>query len=395
MINELEIIGREEELFSNDLINFDSEVNIKINSSKFLVIGAGGSIGQAVTKEIASRNPKSLHCIDINENALAELVRDIRSSNFHIKDLKTFVVDIGSEYFVDFINSSDKFDYILNLSAMKHVRSEKDPYSLMRMIDTNIFYTKKSVELAIASGTKNYFCVSTDKAANPVNLMGASKKIMELYLSKFSDLVDITSARFANVAFSNGSLLESFSNRLNNRQPIAGPSDIERYFVTTKESGILCMLSCLLGKDKEIFFPKLSKNLRLISIEEVASKFLASKGFKIFSCSSEEEAKSINIDDLINKNLWPCYFSSSNTSGEKSFEEFFTNEEDIFLQKFEDIGIVKNKINISEAKLAEFENSITDIKKSTAKKQDIVLAFNKVLDNFQHIEKSKNLDEKM
>ena len=245
MINELEIIGREEELFSNDLINFDSEVNIKINSSKFLVIGAGGSIGQAVTKEIASRNPKSLHCIDINENALAELVRDIRSSNFHIKDLKTFVVDIGSEYFVDFINSSDKFDYILNLSAMKHVRSEKDPYSLMRMIDTNIFYTKKSVELAIASGTKNYFCVSTDKAANPVNLMGASKKIMELYLSKFSDLVDITSARFANVAFSNGSLLESFSNRLNNRQPIAGPSDIERYFVTTKESGILCMLSCL------------------------------------------------------------------------------------------------------------------------------------------------------
>ncbi len=395
MINELEIIGREEELFSNDLINFDSEVNIKINSSKFLVIGAGGSIGQAVTKEIASRNPKSLHCIDINENALAELVRDIRSSNFHIKDLKTFVVDIGSEYFVDFINSSDKFDYILNLSAMKHVRSEKDPYSLMRMIDTNIFYTKKSVELAIASGTKNYFCVSTDKAANPVNLMGASKKIMELYLSKFSDLVDITSARFANVAFSNGSLLESFSNRLNNRQPIAGPSDIERYFVTTKESGILCMLSCLLGKDKEIFFPKLSKNLRLISIEEVASKFLASQGFKIFSCSSEEEAKSINIDDLINKNLWPCYFSSSNTSGEKSFEEFFTNEEDIFLQKFEDIGIVKNKINISEAKLVEFEKSITDIKKSTAKKQDIVLAFNKVLDNFQHIEKSKNLDEKM
>ena len=234
--------------------------------SSFLVIGGAGSIGQAVVKEVFKRNPKKLHVVDISENNLVELVRDIRSSFGYIAgDFKTYALDIGSIEYDAFIESDGKYDYVLNLSALKHVRSEKDPFTLMRMIDVNIFNTEKTLQQSIDSGVKKYFCVSTDKAANPVNMMGASKRIMEMFIMRKSKDIKISTARFANVAFSDGSLLHGFDQRIKKRQPIVAPNDIKRYFVIPKESGELCLMSCIFGENRDIFFPKLSENSHLIS----------------------------------------------------------------------------------------------------------------------------------
>ena len=250
----LELIGRSKNLFTKDLKKYEKELNEKVSSSKFLVIGGAGSIGQAVTKEIFNRNPRKLHVVDISENNMVELVRDIRSSEGYISgEFKTFTLDVGSYEYDAFIKADGKYDYVLNLSALKHVRSEKDPFTLMRMVEVNILNTIKTIDQARSNGTKKYFCVSTDKAANPVNMMGASKRIMELFLMRESRSIDISTARFANVAFSDGSLLHSFSQRIQKKQPIVAPNDIKRYFVTRQESGELCLMSCLLGDNRDIF----------------------------------------------------------------------------------------------------------------------------------------------
>ncbi|HHP8720838.1 TPA: UDP-N-acetylglucosamine 4,6-dehydratase, partial [Acinetobacter baumannii] len=234
-----------------------------------------GSIGQAVVKEIFKRNPKKLHVVDISENNLTEVVRDIRSSFGYIDgDFQTFALDIGSAEYDAYIENDGDFDYVLNLSALKHVRSEKDPFTLMRMIHVNILNTEKTIQQSIAKGVKKYFCVSTDKAANPVNMMGGSKRIMEMFLMRQSQYIDISTARFANVAFSDGSLLHGFNQRIQKNQPIAAPNDIRRYFVTPKESGELCLMSCLLGENRDIFFPKLSEHLHLITFADIAVKYL-------------------------------------------------------------------------------------------------------------------------
>ena len=256
----LNIIGRTDRLFEADLEKYNERLREIVRSSCFLVLGGAGSIGQAVTKEIFKRNPKKLHIVDINENNMVELVRDIRSSFGYIEgDFQTFALDIGSLEYDAFIKADGQFDYVLNLSALKHVRSEKDPYTLMRMIDVNIFNTTKTIQQSIDSGVKKYFCVSTDKAANPANMMGASKLIMEMFLMRKSEQLIISTARFANVAFSDGSLLHGFNQRIQKRQPIVAPNDIKRYFVTPQESGELCLMSCIFGKNREIFFPKLSE----------------------------------------------------------------------------------------------------------------------------------------
>ncbi|MFM2265150.1 MAG: hypothetical protein RLZ77_570, partial [Bacteroidota bacterium] len=247
-MNILKLIGRTEFLFSKDINNYQNKLNDIVTSSKFLVIGGAGSIGQAVTKEIFKRNPQKLHVVDISENNMVELVRDIRSSFGYIDgDFQTFALDIGSEEYDAFIEADGKYDYVLNLSALKHVRSEKDPYTLMRMINVNIFNTDKTIKQSITKGVKKYFCVSTDKAANPVNMMGASKRIMEMFLMRRSKEIDISTARFANVAFSDGSLLHGFNQRIMKKQPIVAPNDIMRYFVIPEESGQLCLMSCVFG----------------------------------------------------------------------------------------------------------------------------------------------------
>ena len=290
----LSLIGRSSALFCRDISKNEAKLNSIVSSSSFLVLGGAGSIGQAVTKEIFKRNPQKLHVVDISENTLVELVRDIRSSHGYIDgDFQTFALDIGSIEYGAFIDADGKYDYVLHLSALKHVRSEKDPYTLMRMVDINILNTDKTIAQSIASGVKKYFCVSTDKAANPVNMMGASKRIMELFLMRRSAQINISTARFANVAFSDGSLLHGFNQRIQKRQPIVAPNDVKRYFVTPQESGELCLMSCVFGENRDIFFPKLSEALHLITFSEIAERYLAQLGYQPYICASEDEAREL------------------------------------------------------------------------------------------------------
>ena len=395
-MNILSLIGRDKALFTHDIEKYDYELRNIVSNSTFLVIGGAGSIGQAVTKEIFKRNPKKLHVVDISENNMVELVRDIRSSYGYIDgDFQTFALDIGSIEYDAFIEADGKFDYVLNLSALKHVRSEKDPFTLMRMIDVNIFNTDKTIQQSIKKGTKKYFCVSTDKAANPVNMMGASKRIMEMFLMRKSKEIAISTARFANVAFSDGSLLHGFNQRIQKRQPIVAPNDIKRYFVTPQESGELCLMSCIFGENRDIFFPKLSEDLHLITFADIAVKYLAQIGFEPYLCSTEEEAREL-IKTLPNKKKWPCLFTNSDTTGEKDFEEFFTDKEVLDMHRFENLGIIKNKLIINDELLNHFESSINNLKTNLKwSKEEIVKLFHSMIPDFGHKETGKYLDGKM
>ncbi|WP_339798999.1 UDP-N-acetylglucosamine 4,6-dehydratase [uncultured Marinobacter sp.] len=396
MTSTLNLIGREKELFIKDVQNHEARLSEIICKSRFLVLGGAGSIGQAVTKEIFKRNPAKLHVVDISENNLVELVRDIRSSFGYIPgDFRTFALDIGSVEYDAFFKADGGYDYILNLSALKHVRSEKDPYTLMRMVDVNVFNTDKTLQQAIDAGARKYFCVSTDKAANPVNMMGASKRIMEMFLMRRSLQMDISTARFANVAFSDGSLLHGFNQRLEKRQPIVAPNDVRRYFVTPKESGELCLMSCIFGDNRDIFFPKLSEELHLISFADIAVKYLAEKGLEPVLCSDEDEAREL-AKTLPEQGKWPCLFTSSDTTGEKDFEEFFTDNETLDMERFENLGIIKNEADFDEQMLAEFEERITEMKRDVAwSKQDLVDLFHRMIPDFGHKETGKYLDSKM
>ena len=392
----LKIIGRESEVFSSDINNFDSILRELVSSSKVLVIGGAGTIGQAVSKEIFKRDPKVLHVVDISENNMVELVRDIRSTDgYGAGEFKTFAVDCGSVEFEALIKYEGPYDYVFNLSALKHVRSEKDPYTLMRMITVNIFNTIKTLRLAKEMGAKKYFCVSTDKAANPVNMMGASKRIMELFLMRESLTQEISMALFANVAFSDGSLLHGFNQRFAKKQPISAPRDIRRYFVTPQESGELCLLSGLLGQNRDIFFPKLSKKLHLTTFSDIAIRFLRKQGYEPYECESENEARD-RVVELIAKKKWPCYFFSSDTTGEKDFEEFFTDKEDLDMERFETVGVIKNQPNFDEAKLDDFMNEIEALKKKGSwSKYDILNLYFGLLPKFAHKETGKYLDQRM
>jgi FlaA1/EpsC-like NDP-sugar epimerase len=392
----LKIIGRDCQLFSNDIKTHSKKLNSIVSRSYFLVIGGAGSIGQAVVKEIFKRNPKKLHVVDLSENNLTELVRDIRGSFGYIKgDFKTFALDIGSIEYDAFIQSDGKYDYVLNLSALKHVRSEEDPFTLMRMIDVNIFNTDKTIRQSIENGTKKYFCVSTDKAANPVNMMGASKRIMEMFLMRRSLDINISTARFANVAFSDGSLLHGFSQRIEKRQPIAAPSDIKRYFVTPQESGELCLMSCIFGENRDIFFPKLSEALHLMSFSDIAIKYLQDKGFEPYICDTEDEAREL-IKTLPEQGKWPCLLTKSDTTGEKDFEEFYTDKEVLDMERFENLGVIKNEPEYNENQLNSFESAINQLK-STMNwyKKSIVSEFFKMIPDFDYEDKGKYLDGKM
>ena len=394
--NILQLIKRNSELFDLDINNLEDQIANIVQSSSFLVLGGAGSIGQSVVKEIFQRNPKKLDVVDISENNLVELVRDLRSSFGYITGkFRTFALDIGSLEFAALVDQSDGYDYVLNLSALKHVRSEKDPFTLMRMIQVNIFNTESSIHQAIQAGAKKYFCISTDKAANPVNMMGASKRIMDMFLMKESLNISISTARFANVAFSDGSLLHGFNQRIIKRQPIVAPDDIKRYFVTPKESGQLCLLSCLFGENRDIFFPKLSQDLHLITFKEIAETFLSFHGFQPHYCGSEEEARELALT-LPEKNLWPCLFSASDTTGEKDFEEFFSKDEILDLQTYANVGIIKNEPAFDQKKLNHFKSSINIMRESKLwHKKDLLGLFQDLIKNFSHIDKGKYLDDKM
>ena len=392
----LNLIGRDKNLFTEDFIGLEKDLQEIVSHSSFLVIGAAGSIGQAVTKEIFKRNPRKLHLVDISENNIVELVRDIRSAYGHISgDFQTFTLDVNSVEYDAFINFDGKYDYVLNLSALKHVRSEKDPFTLMRMIDVNILNTEKTLLQSIANKSKKYFCVSTDKAANPINMMGASKRIMEMFLMRRSLEIDISTARFANVAFSDGSLLHGFNQRIQKKQPLVAPQDIKRYFLTAEESGQLCLISCIFGENRDILFPKLDQKLNLISFSDIAIKYLHQLNYEPYLCTTEDEARAL-AKTLPAQKKWPCLFTYSDTTGEKYFEEFFTEKETLDLIKFKSIGAIKNRAVYNSQLLdefIEFTNRSKLLKRWT--KEQIVSAFHKIIPDFNHKETGKNLDEKM
>ncbi|MDD9174935.1 UDP-N-acetylglucosamine 4,6-dehydratase [Aliivibrio sp. S2TY2] len=392
----LELIGRENQLFKSDIELSEEALQQIVSQSRFLVLGGAGSIGQAVTKEIFKRNPQKLHVVDISENNMVELVRDIRSSFGYINgDFQTFALDIGSIEYDAFIKADGQYDYVLNLSALKHVRSEKDPFTLMRMIDVNVFNTDKTIQQSIDAGAKKYFCVSTDKAANPVNMMGASKRIMEMFLMRKSEEIAISTARFANVAFSDGSLLHGFNQRIQKNQPIVAPNDIKRYFVTPQESGELCLMSCVFGENRDIFFPKLSEALHLISFADIAVKYLKQIGYEPHLCESEDEAREL-VKTLPAQGKWPCLFTSSDTTGEKDFEEFFTDKETLDMARFDNLGIIKNDPLYQQELLELFEQKIGQMKSDRQwTKEEIVQLFFTMIPDFGHKETGKYLDSKM
>ena len=396
-MNILKTIGRTRPLFDSDISTHEAELRERIHASRILVIGGAGTIGQAVTREFFKRDPRALHVVDISENNLVELVRDIRSTlGYGSGDFQTLPLDVNSRYFDAFIESQPDYDMICNLSALKHVRSEKDPYTLMRMLEVNVFNTVKTVRQSAAMGARKYFAVSTDKAANPVNLMGGSKRIMEKVLHRESANIPVSMARFANVAFSDGSLLHGFNQRLMKRQPISAPDDVKRYFVTPQESGELCMMSAVFGENLDIFFPHQDGELELTKFSDIAVRFLEGHGYEPVPCVSEDEARD-RAAELIAQRKWPVYFFESDTTGEKAFEEFFMGSETLDFERFHSLGVIKNQPDFDSATLDAFEAGIRRIRNSPGpwEKAKIVELYLSVLPELSHEEKGKYLDGRM
>jgi FlaA1/EpsC-like NDP-sugar epimerase len=397
MKNNYNIIGRSNSIFADDLLHYDTHINKIVSNSRFLLVGGAGTIGQAVVNEIFSRNPTALHVVDISENNLVELVRKIRSTLGYIKgEFLALPIDAGSEIFNSFVESQPNYDYIINLSALKHVRSEKDPFSLMRMIEVNILNAQKLAQLATRNSSKKYFSVSTDKAANPINLMGATKRIMEMFLAAESKNVNTSMARFANVAFSDGSLLHGFKQRLIYGEPLAAPTDIYRYFISQEESGQLCLLSTILGSNLEIFFPSPKAELKLIPFSDICVNFIKSEGYDPYICESEEEARA-KAKSLISKGSWPIFLFQSDTTGEKESEEFFTSQESINFNKFKKIGIIQHSDIIDDEALLHFKNYYYYLQKNKGAitKANIVNMIENLLPDLNYQDKFKYLDSKM
>ena len=378
----------------NLLIEQNSPIILnQINSFNVLIIGGAGTIGSNYIKQIINFKPSKIVVVDINENGLTELTRDLRSSNFldYNPTYTTYPVNLLSETF-DKIFWSDDFDLIANFSAHKHVRSEKDKISVEALIKNNVYGAIKLLELCSQRTPKYFFSVSTDKAANPVNIMGASKSLMEkLILSKQNEF-RVSTARFANVAFSNGSLLDGFLYRLNKKQPLSCPSDIKRFFVTPEQSGQICLLATFLGNSGNIFFPKLDFHKDQIFFKDIALDFLEENGFEPVLVKSEEEAKSFDI--AANPDKYPIYFFKTDTSGEKTYEEFYTEEEDYDIEQYDSLGYIKTseeRISFDEVK-KDFD-MVFDNPEST--KADIVSVIKKYVPDFEHIETGKHLDQKM
>jgi FlaA1/EpsC-like NDP-sugar epimerase len=395
-MNILQLIGRSRELFADDMAAHEDELLKIVGESSFLIIGGAGSIGQAVTREIFSRSPRKMHVVDISENNLVELMRDIRSTYGYIAgDFRVLALDVGSIEYEAFMEADGEYDYVLNLSALKHVRSEKDPYTLMRMIGVNILNTVGSIQQSVQNDVKKYFCVSTDKAANPVNMMGASKRIMEMFLMRHSRDISISTARFANVAFSDGSLLHGFNQRMQKRQPIVAPTDVMRYFITPAESGQLCLMSCIYGDNRDVFFPKLQQDVHLTSFAEIAVRYLDQLGYEPYFCETEEEARQLS-QTMPQKKKWPCYFTITDTTGEKDVEEFYTDTETLDLSSFAGIGVIKNELLYDEVPLDFFINTINQYKRQKRwSKEQLLELFTYMVPEFAHKDTGKYLDAKM
>ena len=380
-------------MFEADILENQVKLLEEIQNKSVLVIGGAGTIGSSFIKELLAFKPRSLVVVDINENGLTELTRDLRSTKgiFLPDEYITYPLNYSDSVFFKMFKNNKGFDIVANFSAHKHVRSEKDTFSVEALIKNNVINAKELLNLLETYPPKHFFCVSTDKASSPVNIMGGSKKIMEELIMSYSNKYPVTTARFANVTFSNGSLPEGFLNRILKKQPISAPDDIKRYFVSPEESGQICLLACILGKSGEIYFPKLDKE-HTMTFSDLATKLLKELSFNIDICKTEEEA--LNKSDF-NKN-YPVYFSRSDTTGEKQNEEFFSEEEVIDFKRFKSLGIV---VNVKPRPKKEIDNLITkfnnEFKKDYTTKEDIVKLMKDFLIKFDHVELGKNLDSKM
>jgi len=388
------ITGRKESLLAQDLADNHDRIYKKVHGKSVLVIGGAGTIGSSFIRALIRYNPKKLVVADINENGLTELVRDCRSRAAIClpADFKSYPVNFGDKVFDKIFLQEGPFDIVANFAAHKHVRSEKDVFSIEAMIENNVVRAKRLLDLLLQYPPQHFFCVSTDKAANPVNIMGASKKLMEEVILAYSDALPITTARFANVAFSNGSLLAGFIERVMRQQPLSCPSDVKRFFVSPQESGEICLLACVLGKSGEIFFPKLAEK-DLVNFADIVPPFLQRLGLEPDICSSEVEAREKAV--AMKGNKYPVYFFASDTSGEKLYEEFYTEEETLQLDRFGQLGVIQNAPRRSRGELDKMIGEIETLFAGKVDKSTIVQLLNKLLPNFQHIETGTNLDQKM
>lgn len=391
------VTNRETSMFLKDIESNREVLTEKIAGKSVLVVGGAGSIGSSFIKAILPFKPASLVVVDTNENALAELTRDLRSTKgmYVPDDYVPYPMDFCSPVFEKMFRKRGGFDIVGNFSAHKHVRSEKDIYSVEALLQNNVLHAKMLLDLLAEYPPEKYFCVSTDKAANPVNIMGASKRIMEDVIFTYSDRFPVKTARFANVAFSNGSLPAGFIARLQKLQPLSAPSDVKRYFVSPEESGQICMLACMLGQNREIFFPRLEKE-QMMTFDKIATALLHEHGYEVLECDSDEAAIDKATELKFGSRMYPVHFSGSNTSGEKSFEEFYTDEETVDFERLQALGVVTGKEIPDKAKVNVLFDELTKaFEKEETTKEEIVAIMKRYLPNFEHIETGKSLDSKM
>ena len=388
---------RPSSMFEVDITANAEKLTQEIKGKKVCVIGGAGSIGSSFIKAVLRFEPKSVVVVDLNENGLAELVRDVRStSGLYVPDeFRCYTLNFADPIFERIFREEKGFDIVANFSAHKHVRSEKDRYSVQALIENNDIKAKKLMDLLCEFPPKHFFCVSTDKAANPVNIMGASKRIMEDLVMAYNDKFKVTTARFANVAFSNGSLPDGWIHRLQKKQPLAAPSDVKRYFVSPEESGQICMLACILGKGGEVFFPKLSED-QMLTFSSICDDFVKSEGFTKKECSSDEEAKQYAAKMDYDSDTYPVVYIKSDTTGEKAYEEFYVPGETIDLHRFQALGVVEQTTRHDMKAVDAFFNKLEGIfQKDDFTKAQVVDAIREFIPNFEHEEKGKNLDQKM
>lgn len=391
------ITGRTESMFAADIEANKEKLREEIEGKSVLVIGGAGTIGSSYIRAVLQFRPKKLVVVDISENGLTELTRDLRSTYgmYVPEEYRTYPLSFADPIFEKIFRAEKGFDIVANFSAHKHVRSEKDKYSVQALLENNVLKARKLLDLLSEYPPRHFFCVSTDKAANPVNIMGASKKIMEEMIMAYSSRFKISTARFANVAFSNGSLLAGFIERLMKRQPLSSPNDVKRYFVSPEESGQICMLACILGHNREIFFPKLGEE-QMMTFSSIADAFLHSLGYEVEYCSSEEEARRYAAEMPVDGKTYPVYYFASDTTGEKSFEEFYVEGEQINLERFCSLGVIEEgKAQPMPLLNSFFERLETTLNDQNTGKEEVVKVIKEFVPNFEHTEKGKNLDQKM
>lgn len=391
------ITGRAQSMFLADIDAHRDALRAAIAGKRVLVIGGAGTIGSSYIRALLPFRPTQLVVVDLNENGLTELTRDLRSTYGMVvpEDYRTYPISFADPVFAKLFKNNGGFDIVANFSAHKHVRSEKDAYSVQALLENNVLRAQGLLERLVEQPPEHFFCVSTDKAANPVNIMGASKRVMEDMIMAYSERFKVTTARFANVAFSNGSLLAGFIERLMKKQPLSAPNDVRRYFVSPEESGQICMLACMLGHSREIFFPKLGEE-QMMTFSSIADAFLQSLGYDVKRCASEEEARRFAATMPDDSKVYPVYYFASDTTGEKSFEEFYTGDEQVNMRRFAALGVIES---VKARPVSELQAFFADLRRllerDDVSKVEIVQAIQRFIPNFEHVEKGKNLDQKM